>query len=110
MRPLILRGIELAHWESSLNDPLLAPILDASDMNALQQELAAVIAPLVEKIERLEAKIDAQTDPEPPWVTPREAAELARCSVDTIRRWVQEGKVESKRGPGNKLLIKREEL
>lgn len=45
-----------------------------------------------------------------PYVTVKEAAEIARVSVRTIERWIEKNAVTVRRTPGRKLLLLREEV
>lgn len=43
--------------------------------------------------------------PLPRWGTLAEAAELARVSIDTIRRWASSGKIRASRIGGRRVVI-----
>lgn len=44
------------------------------------------------------------------WITRRQAAELARVHVNTIRLWEAGGKVESRRAANGLVLLRREQI
>ncbi len=49
--------------------------------------------------------------PTPEWVTPAEAAEIARVSLSTIYTWISDGKVRAKRSPGGgRTIVASEDL
>ncbi|MEM7213355.1 MAG: hypothetical protein AAF479_15955 [Pseudomonadota bacterium] len=80
--------------------------------SALQQEIAeavaAAIEPLEAKIDDLTHKIAAQNgEHQDRWVSVTEAARLARRDEKTIRRWITEGQVQTRRiGPrGGRIQI-----
>lgn len=49
-------------------------------------------------------------DPEPEFITRKEAATLARANTDTIARWQKEGKIGLYGEPGHKRLVRTTEL
>jgi excisionase family DNA binding protein len=65
-------------------------------------------------IERVVRRVLAERDTKPAndpavYMSVREAADLARCSIYTIRRWVRNGEL-SRHEAGARLLIVRSEL
>ena len=74
-------------------------------MSALQQEIAAAVAaaiePLNAKIDELSRQIAVQNgDDQDHWVSAKEAAQIANRDEKTVRRWIDEGLVETRRvGP-----------
>lgn len=59
--------------------------------------------------ELAKAKPSNEDTPAGDYLSVREAADLARCSVYTIRRWVRAGEL-SKKMAGSRLLVRRAEL
>lgn len=45
-----------------------------------------------------------------PYVTVKQAAEIARVSIRTIKRWMEKGAVSVRRTPGRKVLLLRSEV
>ena len=74
-------------------------------MNALQQEIAAAVRAVIR--EELRAALAEEREPPPPYLTVGEAAKAMKVHPRTVRRWVDEGSIESRR-IGSKLMIPRE--
>jgi excisionase family DNA binding protein len=74
-------------------------------MNALQHELAEAVRRVLR--EELPAILAAQKDPPSPLMDVAEAAKAFDVTERTVRRWIAEGKVDSRR-IGGKLFIPRE--
>ena len=75
-------------------------------MNALQEEIRAVIEPLVVELAQLRAVINTHVnaDTEIKLVTVREAAQRLGCGEETVRRMVKSGRLKCKR-IGNQIRI-----
>ena len=59
---------------------------------AIREAVAEAVAPLVQKIDRLEAKLD----PPKEWLTVKEAEKHFDVSASTLYRWIDEGSIETK--------------
>lgn len=75
-------------------------------MNALQEEIRAVIEPLVVELAQLRAVISTHVnaDTVTKLVTVREAAQRLGCGEETVRRMVKSGRLKCKR-IGNQIRI-----
>jgi excisionase family DNA binding protein len=78
-------------------------------MNALQQELAEVIAPLRAEVKALREELAAMRAPASAWVSVTEAAEVLGVSNETVRRRIRAGEIAS-RGAGRGLMVERASL
>jgi excisionase family DNA binding protein len=76
-----------------------------NQISALQAEIAEAVRLVVR--EELRAALEAQKAPPSPYMDVAEAAQAFNVTERTVRRWIAEGKVESRR-VGGKLLIPRE--
>ena len=75
-------------------------------MNALQEEIRAVIEPLVVELAQLRAVINTHVNADTgiKLVTVREAAQRLGCGDETVRRMVKSGRLKCKR-IGNQIRI-----
>jgi excisionase family DNA binding protein len=75
-------------------------------MNALQEEIRAVIEPLVVELAQLRAVINTHVNADTgiKLVTVREAAQRLGCGEETVRRMVKSGRLKCKR-IGNQIRI-----
>ena len=67
----------------------------------IREAVSAALAPLAQKIDRLEAKLD----PPKEWLTIKEAEAHFDVSASTLYRWIDEGSVET-RGKGKARRIR----
>ena len=80
-------------------------------MNALQEEIRAVIEPLVVELAQLRAVINTHVNADTgiKLVTVREAAQRLGCGEETVRRMVKSGRLKCKR-IGNQIRIDPKDL
>lgn len=55
-------------------------------------------------------KLTLDLDEAPRWITTAEAAQIARVSVRTIRRWISVGYIRASKPAGGRVLIDRDSL
>lgn len=59
---------------------------------AIHKAVAEAVAPLAKQVQELRRRIEPQEE----WLTIREAAERANVTTATVRRWINDGRVEAK--------------